>query len=451
MQDLRSAILSKLREELTDIEISRYTKLQAAIDEAMDSGLARAIKDDPTLFQRAAAGLDEQSRRQAEAWGVPPPPPQDRVPPSATADVPVDDAVTEAQRRANRYWKEQVKQPFEAQPVAPVIQRQRQSTTGFKMTEAAIPEAVFRPGNTGGEKIRAMRAAGATDAALSEAAALSFQQRVVRDGGISVDTFRKWVRDHKPALDELPPAVRQRFASASTAARALEEASSARQAAQKAFDESAVGEVLGIAPQNLTREIDSLLKDRAAAEQLAQRVEGHEAAQAGLRRLVADHLLFQFKDASNVLSKAALTQYLDRNMPQMSAIFGAEGARRFKRLVDDVERSRKAQVTGKDPAGPGTAGDLAALAKGSVLGMALSSFGAKGAMLGGAIKIIGGAMKTSGMKEVDDVLAKALLDPNFARQLLTKAPALKNEKFLRGLVRSIAKPAVLGMAYGGNQ
>jgi hypothetical protein len=451
MQDLRSAILSKLREDLTDIETSRYTKLQTAIDEAMDDGLLRAIKDDPTLFQRAAAGLDEQSRRQAEAWGVPPPPPQGRTPPSATATEPVDDAVTQAQRRANRYWKEKVKQPFEAQPVAPVIQKQRQSASGFKMTEAAIPEAVFRPGNTGGEKIRAMRAAGATDAALSEAAALSFQQRVVRDGGVSVETFRKWVRDHKPAIDELPLAVRQRFSSAASAAAALEEAATARQAAQRAFDESAVGEVLAIAPQNLTKEIGAALKDRAAAEGLAQRVAGNADAQAGLRRLVADHLLFQFKDASNVLSKAALTNFLTRNKPQMAAIFGEEGARRFQRLVDDIERSRKAQVTGKDPAGPGTAGDLAALAKGSVFGMAISALSGKSALIGGAIKVVRDAMKTAGMNEIDKVLAKALLEPNFARQLLTKAPALKNEKFLRGFVRSIARPALLGAVRGGAQ
>jgi hypothetical protein len=361
---------------------------------------------------------------------------------------PVDEAITERQREANRFWREKVKEPYEAQPVAPVVQEKRGK---FAMTEAAVPEAVFRPGNTGGEKIRAMRAAGATDDALAEAAALSFQQRVVRDGAVNPGTFRKWVRDHQAALNELPDSVRQRFTSAFGASMELERVSTARQAAQVAFDKSAVGDVLGIAPQNLTKEIGAALKDRAAAEQLAQRVAGNADAEAGLRRLVADHLLFQFKDASNNLSKAALTNFLTRNKPQMAAIFGAEGARRFQRLVDDIERSRKAQVTGKDPAGPGTAGDLASMAKGSVFGMAISSLNGKGALIGGAVKLIGDALKTAGMNEIDKVLAKALLDPNFARQLLTKAPALKNEKFLRGFVRSIARPALLGTVRGGAQ
>jgi hypothetical protein len=91
------------------------------------------------------------------------------------------------------------------------------------------------------------------------------------------------------------------------------------------------------------------------------------------------------------------------------------------------------------------------MAKGSVFGMAISSLNGKGALIGGAVKLIGDALKTAGMNEIDKVLAKALLDPNFARQLLTKAPALKNEKFLRGFVRSIARPALLGTVRGGAQ
>ena len=432
--DARALVADRLKREGID------NPSPSALDEAARMLVEREETHPTTAYERAVT--------QGEPPAAPPPGADVPFEGGGRAVEPVDEAITERQREANRFWREKVKEPYEAQPVAPVLQEKRGK---FAMTEAAVPEAVFRPGNTGAEKIRAMRAAGATDDALAEAAALSFQQRVVRDGSVSPDTFRKWARDHGPAISELPRAVQQRFLSAADAAGELRRASEARQAAQVAFDKSAVGDVLGIPPQNLTKEIDSLLKDRAAAEELAARVAGNADAQAGLRRLVADHLLFQFKDASNVLSKAALTNFLTRNKPQMAAIFGEEGARRFQRLVDDIERSRKAQVTGKDPAGPGTAGDLASMAKGSVLGMGLAALGPKGAIIGGAVKVIGDALKTAGMKDVDALLAKALLDPNFARQLLTKAPALKNEKFLRGFVRSIVRPALLGAVRGGAQ
>ena len=288
LRELRKDVASRARNQnLPDAEIGRAKFLKKAIDKAMDDGLAKALKEDPTVMQRAAASLEE-ARRLAEAWKLEPPP-QGRVPPS-TAVEPIDDALTQQYRQANRNWAQNVKQPYEAAPVKGIV-AEAPTPSGFKMTEAQVPEAAFRPGNTGGEKIRAMRAAGATDDALSEAAALSLQQTAIRDGVIDPQKFRNWVDRHLPAIRELPPAVQQRFSSASTATRALEAATAARKAALKDFDESAVGKALGIPVENLQKAIGAYLENPNATNQLAAAVANNPAAKAGLQRLAAENIL----------------------------------------------------------------------------------------------------------------------------------------------------------------
>ena len=458
LRELRKDVASRARNQnLPDAEIGRAKFLKKAIDKAMDDGLAKALKEDPTVMQRAAASLDEEARRLAEAWKLAPPP-QGRVPPSTAAAVePIDDALTQQYREANRNWAQNVKQPYEAAPVKGIV-AEAPTPSGFKMTEAQVPEAAFRPGNTGGEKIRAMRAAGATDDALSEAAALSLQQTAMRDGVIDPQKFRNWVDRHLPAIRELPLAVQQRFSSASTATRALEAATAARKAALKDFDESAVGKALGIPVENLQKAISSYLENPNATNQLAAAVAGNKAAKEGLQRLVADNIIGRFTNASDDLSKGRLTTWIKDNKKQLATIYGADNARRFERLVDDVERSRKLLTVGKDPAGPGTAGDIAAMGKramgATVMSIISAGGGPKGLLIAGVVgagKAIGAAMKTAGLQSVDEVLAQALLNPELARKLLTKAPALKNEKFLKGLGSTILRSSVAGMAYGGNQ
>ena len=115
-------------------------------------------------------------------------------------------------------------------------------------------------------------------------------------------------------------------------------------------------------------------------------------------------------------------------------------------------------TVGKDPAGPGTAGDIAQMGKramgATVMSIISAGGGPKGLLIAGVVgagKAIGSALRTAGLQSVDEVLAQALLNPELARKLLTKAPALKNEKFLKGLGSTILRSSVAGMAYGGNQ
>jgi hypothetical protein len=427
LQKLRSEVAGRARQfTLPDTVRRRFTLLKNAIDQAMDDGLAKAIKDDPSLGQRAAAN----------------------------ASVPLDASLTQAQRTANTHWRE-MKQTFGADPVKPIISR-APTASGFKMTEAKIPETAFRPGNTGGEHIRAMRAAGATDESLAEAAALSFsdpKRGVIRDGAVDPNGFRRWLNNYGPAISQLPPEVQRRFSSAASAAATLEEVTARRTAALHDFDQSAVGKVLDIPVENLGGAIKSYLENPAASNKLAAAVAGNPAAKAGLQRLVADHILARFTDASDVLSKASLTKYVKSHESQLTAIFGKEGAERFRRVAADIERSRKQLTSGKDPAGPSTAADLfkAAGADTTIMMAAASLFGAPGVAAYGIGKHLLGTMRQAGINNVEQLYARALLDPEFARTLLTKAPALKNEKFRKGLGTTILRSSLAGAAYGGNQ
>jgi hypothetical protein len=414
LQKLRSEIASRSRDfQSPDITRRRFTLLKNAIDEAMDSGLERAVKH-PLLKT-----------------------------PINTADP----ALVERQRAANAHWRD-YKLTYGDEPVLA-----RESTrSGFKMDETGIPASAFPPNDKGGARIRAMRAAGAPDDALAEAAALSMQKAAIREGVVNPNLFRQWHRNFGPAIAELPPAVQQRFRSAADAAATLEEVVTARTAAMHDFDLSAVGKVLNIPIQNLEKEIGAHLQSPASAHALANAVAHNPTAQAGLRRLTADHILRRFSDASEKLAPGSLTKWIKDNQAAVGAVFGNDGLKRFQRLSADIERSRKALITGKDPAGPGTAGDMAGLMKpaagATVMTLLTHAMGPKGAMAAGAVKKILSHMKLAGMADVDALFARALLDPDLARKLLTKAPALKNQKFAKGLGAAILRSSLIGGAYG---
>jgi hypothetical protein len=233
----------------------------------------------------------------------------------------------------------------------------------------------------------------------------------------------------------------------------LEQVTTAKQTALRGFDESAVGKILNTPVADLEKTIKSYLETPSRANELANAVSHDPAAKAGLQRLTADYVLRQFTNASENLSKASLTNWLTRNKPQMSAIFGQEGTQRLERLVRDVERSRAQMTVGKDPAGPGTAGDMASMMNSAgetvMSTLAHAVGGPAGSVVGGLLKGIIGNLKRAGMKDVDAIFARALLDPEFARKLLTKAPALKNERFRKGLASDILRSSALGAAYGG--
>jgi hypothetical protein len=432
LKELRTSLTSRAADQgLSLVERFRAKQLRNAIDQAMDDGLARAIESDSNLFQRVADTM--------------------AAPPGLEAG---DAGATQRLREANRFWRERVKEPYGAKPVEAIVKDAR-TPSGFKMTEAAVPEAAFRPGPTGAEHVRALRAAGATDAALTDAAALSFQQKVIRDGAVNPNDFRRWAHNHAAAISELPAAVQRRFLSAADATATLRDATAKRLADLHDFDQSAVGKVLGIPEQDLEKAIKSYLETTSQAEKLAEAVAGNAEAQAGLRRLAADYIVRQFTGASDDISKASLTTWLKRNRGGMEAIFGKEGATRFQRLSDDIERSRKQMTVGKDPAGSSTAGNLASMVKpaagATVMTLLAHALGPKGLMVAGALKSVASNMKLAGMADVDSLFARALLDPELARKLLTKAPALKNEKFRKGLGTTILRSSLAGMAYGGNQ
>jgi hypothetical protein len=298
-----------------------------------------------------------------------------------------------------------------------------------------------------------MKAAGATDDALAEAAAFSMQKKAMRDGSVDPNAFRRWASEHKAAIAELPPDVQRRFQSAADAASTLEQVTTAKQAAMRGFDESAVGKVLNTPVADLEKTIKGYLETPSKAHELANAVASDPAARDGLRRLTADYVLRQFTDASESMSKASLTKWLKQNKAAMSAIFGQEGVQRLQRLSEDIERSRRQMTVGKDPAGPSTASDMASLMKpaagATVMTMMAHALGPKGAIGVQILKGVLSSMKVAGLANVDQVFARALLDPELARKLLTKAPALKNDNFRKGLGTAILRSSALGAAYGG--
>jgi hypothetical protein len=370
------------------------------------------------------------------------------APPAAAAPLEaVDPALTQQYRQTKDYWR-QYKQDYGTEPV---LGRAKQ-TNEFKVSDASVPGNVFQGGPAGGERVRAARTAGATDAALIDAAALSMQQQVIRDGVVNPAAFSRWRTNHATALAELPEAARARFQSVADATAVLQRVQAERAVRLMEFDRSAVGRALAIDPDNLVAKIGSALRNPAEARDLARAVGGNAEAQAGLRRLAADYIQREFLDASEDIKKAALTGFLSKNKAALAQIFGGEGAERLARLAADIERTRKLMTVGKDPGGSATAGNLADMAQSSVGGwLATALFGAKAGLVVGGLKTVLGNIRLSGIKSAEELYARALLDPELARKLLTRAPALKSAAFIKSLGRTILKSSLLAAAQSGGR
>jgi hypothetical protein len=172
----------------------------------------------------------------------------------------------------------------------------------YKLSDAKSAAAIFHPGDTGGEDVRAyIKAVGPEKAntALSDAAAASLHAKATRpDGTLDPKKVDGWLADHKTAIGELPAATRTKFESAANAQRAVEDAFAARRDALTNYDKSEAGKIMGLKdPGDIVREVGSIITSKDGAKrmgELAQAAKDNPAAKEGLQRAVIEHVMNKF-------------------------------------------------------------------------------------------------------------------------------------------------------------
>jgi hypothetical protein len=317
----------------------------------------------------------------------------------------------------------------------------------YKVSDAGVPAKAFQAGPKGGEAIRALKKAGATDAALLESAAgKAYGEVLDKNGRVNPDKWRAWEKKHESALNELPADIRNRFRSAADATRVLSEVAAQHVQNQKALAKSAVSKVLGIDPDNLTAKIGPIIKSASAMQELSQAVRGSPEAVKGLKTVVTDWFAREVKSmveegtSGEVKIKAdALRKILRDHQGSLRQVLSGDEIKLLENVAADIGKTReRSGLALKDPYSSGTARDIGRIVSHSGMSILTRAMGPGGEVVGGVGKALFDAAKAAGLSKVDDLVREALLHPEVARRLLVPIPT-------KAAAESVAKK-IIGMS-----
>lgn len=373
-------------------------------------------------------------------------------------------------------------------PIKAVLARQGGDTL-YRLPDARVAEKFFHPGPTGYTDMHALIEAVGVDRAMSavqDFAASSLRRAAMGpDGIIDPVKYAKWVRDHHDALRAFPDSIKAKFAeaadaasqagataksvaeankaAAATAQEAITEASRARSSALKAAKEGAIGDILHLHDSDdIVKTVGSILRSKGAVGQmrrLVQATQGNPLATEGLRQAVVDHVLRTYisnteagTSGVNQIKADAFQTFMRQNGQALGQVLKPEEISWMRRVADDINRAKRSEnavnLTGRS----NTVADSLGLKKladkspqhartllegiGSILGGFGGPVGA-GAGYFAANQLQ--AMRAAGIDRVDQLVTRAMLEPEVARALLGPPPvkvgtgsALRLTNALRG-------------------
>lgn len=350
-----------------------------------------------------------------------------------------------------------------------------------------IPSLFFNPGPAGADGVRMLR--NLTDDAtaahlLGDYAAFSLQSKAIgEDGAFNAKAARNWMAAHKPALDALPPEVAARFKTVADAHDAVAEAMAAKKASVETFNDTAAAKLVGVDdPDEVVKRLATVLKAPDATAQMRSMVKAagdDGAALAGLKRAVAEVVkarALSINEAGtsgvNQMTNSGFGRFMQQSAPALRELLSPAEFGTMVKVGEDLTRANRSMNAVKgNKAGPGTAQGVKAMAdevahKGGILGQILvhgapaviGHFAGEYLGLGGEIGAMAGllgsttisAARTAGFRKIEDLVDRALLDPQFARTLAMKAPAQSQGAgaALRFQFGRIGRATALGLAAG---
>lgn len=358
---------------------------------------------------------------------------------------------------------------FGLAPVSNVLNKAGASDL-FRLPEARVPEKFFHPGPTGYTDMQAFYRAVGEDKALpivQDYAASTLRRDAMRpDGTLDPKKFATWQKANSESLRALPDDVRAKFASAGEASRAIDIAIRDRETALEAAQGGAIGRLIGAqAPEDVTRIIGSVLGSKNAVAEmrtLAKATANNDLARQGLRQAVADHMTNKLisntevaTSGENGIKADAFQSFVRQNRAALATIFSQDELATLDAISRDINRSNRSQNAIRMPGNSNTAQDLYATLRNSKTAPTylrmLIDIGATtgGHLLGGPLGgILAGAgadtlqsLRASGIDKVQDLVRRAMLDPDVARELLRTIPK-KPVAAQSGLARVLRTAAV---------
>jgi hypothetical protein len=390
--------------------------------------------------------------------------------------LPNFDAGAQERLRAASDATRQRSETFGRGPVGDVLRRSG-SEGPFNVPSSAVAERFFRPGARGYEDVQALRQAANTPESMASIRdyAISTLRRTAEqpDGTLDpakVSTWKSRYSDALRAFPEIDRMLSDPVRAAETMARVAEQ----RKQALDGYRQGLVGRLLGVDnAEDVTRAIGTVFTSPRPVQtmrQLAEQVRANPEATAGLRKAVADHMARRLVSnteaatSGKALMKSDQFQtFVRQNEAVLREVLSPDEVSTLKAIADDLQRANRSIASVKLPGGSNTAQDTIALAladkQPTILHRVLSA-GVPAAVASvaagpwvGLTAAIGGtvvqAMRQAGLRNVDDILVDAMLNPERARLLISKAATPREAADISGrLMRSYRRASSLGAVEG---
>lgn len=349
------------------------------------------------------------------------------------------------------------------------VNRKAGDQGAYRLPEGRVPEKFFHPGPTAYSDLQGLYGAVGQERALPaivDYAASSLRKAAMReDGTIDRVKFSRWSNQHQDALRALPSEVRNRFSRAADASQIVTEASAARVADLKAFQQGAIGRVMGLHDADaITRTVDQILHAKTGVAEMTRladvaRSAGPEAVQ-GLRQAAIDGVMRRYMSNTEAATSGAtllradtFQTFVRQNKEALRTVFSPKEVESIQAVAQDIQQAKRSDTAVKLP-GSNTAQDLTgakrtanqmrtylarALAGG---GVGFAFHGPVGAAVGLFAAPVLQAMREAGISRIDELVTQAMLHPEIARELLKKAPPQPTVSSGAMLARAIRQSAV---------
>jgi hypothetical protein len=355
----------------------------------------------------------------------------------------VDDVLTEGGegtageqlKQARKFFKEEVIQKFKQGTARDIL---RKGPGGAdRVDNALVASKFFRPGRPGikaaDDFINAVGDSQEARTALNDFIKQDLLEKAASPltGEITEGGLKRWLARNKPALDRL--GLADEFSSTVKARSALDEAINTK----AAFDKSSAAKILEADPESVIKTAFSTGPKGRAARDLLVRVRDNKNALAGVQNETIDHIIRQAETTAvdafqqPIISVAALDKQIKSFQPALDILF-KDSPQKLTALKQTRNALRTIQRTSKSPLGGGSD-----TAENIITAMAKEG-GLTGSRLVNVVRASTKPFRDLSKQQVDSILNRAILDPDFAFTIMQAAKGAKPDIVARRLKGHLA-------------
>jgi hypothetical protein len=276
------------------------------------------------------------------------------------------------------------------------------------------------------EFLRAAESRLAAVEALRDYAVGDLRRVAVDDAGrVDPKKWSGWVAKHGQALSAFPD-LRREFSNVAAAQRSVDRLQARRGEAVKGFEKSAAGEFLKKDPDAAFASVLESGNRTQGLTQLVRMAKGDADTLGQLRRAAVNRMLRKIENkgavdalSNNVLSPTKTKEFIAANAKplQKSGLLTPGQIAVLRRVEEDMNRAVYAQTVGK-AAGSNTFQNFSAA---FVLGQMSLGMAKPNGLLANTIGRAGNVLYKISDREVQKLVADAMLDPSLARELMARA------------------------------